>query len=165
MLGREIGDCHEEVATRLSELCRPPETGNRVSLGIRATSRRRAATVRRRRTAAMIGTAAQSGRRSPLLCSQPILYFFFVKRCRGRSSDPWARRMTVNFPCSVIKNVTFMQQVVRKCRSWAIFVSFSVSDVGSLAYGASRERELPGRKSDGGVQQPGGFSCQTSKFG
>jgi hypothetical protein len=70
-----------------------------------------------------------------------------------------------DFPDAMSKNVTFMQQVVRKCRTVAIFVSFSVSDVGRLAYGSPRERELPGRESDGGVQQPGGTSSQTPQSG
>ena len=81
----------------------------------------------------------------------------------GRASAAVAGPALVRqiFSDVISKNVTFMQQVVRKCRTVAIFVSFSVSDVGRLAYGPPCERELPGRESDGGVQQPGGTSSQT----
>ena len=61
---------------------------------------------------------------------------------------------------AAIGNVTFMQQAMTKCGRTEMFVSFSVSDSKRLGYVPTRERELPGRKSDGGGEIFGGDLVQ-----
>jgi hypothetical protein len=66
---------------------RSPERGNRESPG-------RLEAPGDHRPASLNGRDDRDGRakRTEVAASQPILYLFFVKKCRGRSSDPRARR-------------------------------------------------------------------------